>query len=233
MSMRHFKIQTSRIPAVISMGVLLFTGVLTPPLSVLAAGNDRTLQQDTNTLQAAGPTSVVALTNDHGTVTKAVAGTAQLGTVTPVSVDTHYRTGSITKTFVATTILQLVGEGRLSLDDTVDHWLPGVITGNGNDGTRITVRQLLQHTSGLFDYTLDNTFLSTIATADGFYANRFTTYTPQQLISIALAHPPVAAPGTSWSYANTNYVVAGEIIKAVTGNNWRSEVTNRIITPLG
>lgn len=223
----------SQMFAVLSVTLTALVGVQGMTLNVFAAGNENTLQQDVSTLQAAGPISVVALTNNSGAVTKAVAGTAQLGTDTPVSVDTHYRTGSITKTFVATTILQLVGEGRLSLDDTVDHWLPGVITGNGNDGSQITIRQLLNHTSGLFDYTVDNNFFATIGTADGFYANRFNQYTPQDLINIALAHAPVAAPGTAWAYSNTNYVVAGEVIKAVTGHDWSVEVTNRIITPLG
>ena len=192
-----------------------------------------TLQSDVNAVQAAGATSVVARFNDHGTVTDAVAGTAQYGTNTPVDPGSHYRTGSITKSFVSTVILQLVGEGRMSLDDTVDHWLPGVVTGNGNNGAGITIRQLLQHTSGLFNYTSDSAFASTLSSASAFAANKDHQYTPQDLLNIALAHPPVFGPGTAFQYSNTGYIVAGMVIQAVTGNNWATEVTNRIITPLG
>ncbi|MEV1199514.1 serine hydrolase domain-containing protein [Microbispora rosea] len=67
--------------------------------------------------------------------------------------DARFRAGSITKTFVATAVLQMVAEDRLRLDDTVEHWLPGLVDGTGNDGRRITLRMLLNHTSGLFDYT--------------------------------------------------------------------------------
>lgn len=192
-----------------------------------------TLQSDADGMVTAGVTSIVAQINDHGKLTSVSSGTAERGTNSPVSTNSKYRTGSVTKTFVSATILQLVGEGKVSLDDTVDRWLPGLITGNGNDGTKITVRQLLQHTSGLFEYILDDRFLATILTPEGFYANRYHTYTPQDLISLALAHPPDFAPGTSWEYSNTNYIVAGLIIKAVTGNTWDVEVTNRITKPLG
>lgn len=203
------------------------------PINASAGGNSSTLQQDVNVLHGAGPSSVVAQSVVHGVVTNAVAGTAELGTSTPVSKDTHFRAGSVTKTFVAATLLQLVGEGRLSLDDTVDRWLPGVVSGNGNDGTKITVRQLLQHTSGLFNYTFDDRFVATIETAEGFYAHQYDQYTPRDLIDLALSHPPSFDPGTSWEYSNTNYVLAGQVIQKVTGNPWYVEVDNRIIKPLG
>lgn len=198
-----------------------------------AAAAPSTFQTDVNSLVDAGVTSVVAQTDNRGIVTNAVAGTAQLGTSTPVFPNTHYRTGSVTKSFVAATVLQLVGEGKLSLDDTVARWLPGLITGNGNDGAKITVRQLLQHTSGLFEYVDDPRFVATIDNPTDFYAHRYDHYTPQQLIGYALSHPPAFEPGTSWSYSNTNYLVIGLVVKAVTGNTWDVEVTNRIVKPLG
>lgn len=135
-----------------------------------------------------------------------------------------------TKTFTATVVLQLAGEGRLSLDDTVAHWLPAVVAGNGNDGSRITIRELLQHASGIYDYTKD---LPALASAAGFQANRFRTYTPQQLVALAMQHPPLFAPGTSVSYSNTGYILLGMIINRVTGRSWASEVNARIIRPLG
>jgi D-alanyl-D-alanine carboxypeptidase len=176
---------------------------------------------------------MVAESVNNGQIVQAVAGTTQLGGHTAINPNTHYRTGSVTKTFVSATVLQLVGMGKLSLDDTVDHWLPGLITGNGNDGKKITIRELLQHTSGLVDYDTDSRFLSTISSASEFYANNMHSYTPNDLVSLALSHPPNFAPGTSWSYSNTNYIVAGMVIQAVTGNTWDVEVTNLLIKPLG
>lgn len=190
------------------------------------------LQQDTNQLQSAGPVSVVSRTVVNGVNTAAVAGTTTLGGTVAPSVNTHYRQGSITKTFVSTVILQLVGSGKMSLSDTVAKWLPGLITQNGNDGTKITVQQLLQHTSGLPDYASVPSFFKTIDNAADFYANNTHQYAPTDLVNIAQSQAPLFAPGSSWSYSNTNYIVAGMIIQKVTGNNWATEVNNRIIGPL-
>jgi D-alanyl-D-alanine carboxypeptidase len=192
------------------------------------------LQGYADRLQEAGNVGVlVHAMNKNGASIRARAGTSIRGTSLPVAYDSHFKTGSTTKTFVATVILQLESEGKLSLDDTVEHWLPGLVQGNGYDGSHITVRQLLNHTSGIFDYTLDENFFATISTPESFNANRFRTYTPQQLVAIALTHPPVFAPGESWDYSNTNYVIAGMLIKAVTGHPWGAEVHNRIAQPLG
>jgi D-alanyl-D-alanine carboxypeptidase len=128
----------------------------------------------------------------------------------------------ITKTFVSTVALQLVGEGRLSLDDTVEQWQPGLIPG----GAQITVRQLLNHTSGLFNYTDDDAFISEVLT------NPLTVYTPQQIITLANSYPPRFAPGTSWSYSNTNYIVAGLILERVTHQSISQLIQQRITGPL-
>ena len=93
---------------------------------------------------------------------------AQRGTTQAVPFDAHFRTGSVTKTFVSAVVLQLVAEGWLSLDDTVEQLLPNVIQGNGNDGTTMTLRQLMNHTSGLFNYFNDSAFFATIGTKAGF-----------------------------------------------------------------
>lgn len=190
------------------------------------------LQEDMNAFTANGSVGAFTEVISRGTPIYARAGVATIGTQQPIDPAARFRIGSVTKVFVATVVLQLVGEGRLSLDDTVDHWLPGVVTGNGNDGTRITVRELLQHTSGLFDYTEDATFTPLYRTAKGFASLQYQTFTPRQLISLAISHPPYFAPGTGYHYSSTGYVTAGQIIQAVTGNTWQTEVQNRIITPL-
>src|SRR5204863_2019463 len=124
---------------------------------------------------------------------------------------------------------QLVGEKKLTLEDTVDRWLPGVVSGNGNDGRKITVRQLLQHTSGLTDYL---TGMPWLFSQEGFEQHRFDSVDPEQAAALAMTFPPQFAPGAKWDYSNTNYLLAGMIIKAVTGHDWRIEVRNRIIVPL-
>ncbi|MFD9034216.1 serine hydrolase domain-containing protein [Streptomyces sp. NPDC059567] len=143
----------------------------------------------------------------------------------------RYRVGSITKTFVATVLLQLQAEGRLDLDDPVEKWLPGVVRGNGHDGRKITVRQLLNHTSGIYGYTADTGFQEKVF-GPGFLEHRYDTWTPRQLVAIAMTHKPDFAPGTAWNYSNTNYVLAGMVIEKVTGRPYGKEVERRIIKPL-
>ncbi|MFE7193742.1 serine hydrolase domain-containing protein [Kitasatospora sp. NPDC057541] len=162
----------------------------------------------------------------------AAVGAADTATGQPRSPRERFRIGSLTKTFTATVVLQLRAEGRLSLDDTVEKWLPGVVQGNGNDGARITVRQLLGHTSGLFSYDEDPTMIQRLASPD-FLVHRFDTYRPEDLVRTAVSHPPVFAPGTSRSYSNTNFVLAGMIIAKVTGRPYGEEIEKRIIRPLG
>ncbi|MFF1381729.1 serine hydrolase domain-containing protein [Streptomyces sp. NPDC058308] len=157
------------------------------------------------------------------------SGTADRDTGRPVPHQGYFRMGSNTKTFVSTVMLQLVGEGRIRLDDTVDQWLHGVVDANGNDGRRITVRQLLQHTSGLPDY--DESL--PVTDEEEFQKHRFDRYAPRDLVDMALRHRPLFEPGKGWSYSNTGYILAGMIIEKVTGRHWSDEVRERIIEPLG
>ncbi|MCY1138928.1 serine hydrolase [Actinoplanes sp. Pm04-4] len=158
------------------------------------------------------------------------SGVADRRTGRPMPFDGRFRIGSNTKTFVSVVVLQLVGEGKLSLDDKVEHLLPGVVSGNGNDGRRITVRQLLQHTTGLHNYTED---LAALGSAEAYQAHRFDHYEPEDLVALAMKHEPDFAPGTKWAYSNTNYILAGMIIERVTGHSWATEVRARIVRPLG
>lgn len=149
--------------------------------------------------------------------------------------EARYRIASTTKTFVSTVVLQLVGEGLLSLDDTVERWLPGLVQGNGNHGDRITIRNLLQNTSGLHNYT------SQLALGDeeSYEKDRYQERTPGELVQLALAQKPSFPPAEKgdphpdWEYSNTNFVLAGMVIKAVTGQDWRTELKERIVRPLG
>ncbi|MFJ1888890.1 serine hydrolase domain-containing protein [Streptomyces sp. NPDC088170] len=144
----------------------------------------------------------------------------------------HFRGASITKTFIATVLLQLEAEGKLSLDDTVESWLPGLIRGNGYDGDRITVRQLLNHTSGIANHTSDPAFAHD-AVGPGFPEHRYDTHTPEELVAIALKYPPQPDPQKAPLYSNTNFVIAGMVIERVTGRSYAQEATRRVIRPLG
>jgi D-alanyl-D-alanine carboxypeptidase len=193
-------------------------------------GGSGPLQQEVDAIRAGGAISALAEVTTPSATRRARAGVADISSGAPVPLNAEFRIGSSTKTFVATVVLQLAGENRLSLDDTVEHWLPGVVDGNGNDGSRITIRQLLQHTSGIYNYTDD---LAILTSAGSFTADRFRTYSPEQLVALATRHAPLFQPGTAWSYSNTNYILAGMIINRVTGQSWAHEVNARIIRPLG
>jgi D-alanyl-D-alanine carboxypeptidase len=177
------------------------------------------------------PGATATARDGHRTWT-ATAGVGDLRTGEPRSARDRYRVGSITKTFVATVVLQLEAEGRLSLDDTVEEWLPGLVRGNGHDGSRITLRHLLNHTSGVYNYTADEEFARTYFLADGFLRHRYDTVPPERLVAVAMSHRPDFAPGASWAYSNTNYVLAGLVVEKATGRPWGEEVRRRIIAPL-
>jgi D-alanyl-D-alanine carboxypeptidase len=130
--------------------------------------------------------------------------------------------GSVTKTFVAVVVLQLVDEGELALDDPIGPLLEG--TGvEIADADTITVRQLLQHTSGLAEYIDEPAVTS--------QGDR--VWSPAELVAVAETHGRIDAPGGGHHYANTNYVVLGEIVRHVTGHTWDDEVRRRIVEPLG
>ncbi|MEJ3748996.1 serine hydrolase domain-containing protein [Actinomycetes bacterium KLBMP 9797] len=186
------------------------------------------LRQDVDAIHALGMTGAQArLVTPDGRPEVATSGVADLTTGRPVPPDGRFRIASTGKALVATVTLQLVGEGRLSLADTVERWLPGVVRGNGNDGRRITVRQLLQHTSGIHDDFPDYT------TAAEFYRHRYDVYPPEQLVARAMGHRPDFAPGTAWGYSSTGYLLVDMIIERVTGRPWHEEVDRRILRPLG
>ncbi|TYB56653.1 beta-lactamase family protein [Nonomuraea sp. PA05] len=163
------------------------------------------------------------------------AGARELGGTEQPPMNGHVRIGSNTKTFTAVLVLQLVAEGRAGLDAPVDDYLPEF----GLD-RRITVRMLLQHTSGIFNFTgeyyPDGTFAPGIAatnTGKEWVDNRFKTYLPEELVRLAVSKPARFEPGSDWSYANTNYVVARLLIEKITGNSYAEEMRRRILEPLG
>ncbi|GAA1717487.1 serine hydrolase domain-containing protein [Streptomyces yatensis] len=172
------------------------------------------------------PGALVEVRNRRGAGWVLTSGVADVKSHAPVRRDSRFRIGSMTKPFVATVVLQLVGERRVVLDAPVERYLPGVVRGHGNDGRRITVRQLLQHSSGVPDYLA-------YLTPREILEDPLAHHDIRDLVNIALAHPPTFEPGTGWHYSNTGYLLAGMLIEKVTGHTYGEEIHRRIIAPLG
>ncbi|MGC0420189.1 serine hydrolase domain-containing protein [Embleya sp. AB8] len=191
------------------------------------------LRADLRALVTGGGTASLAEVRDGSTSWRGTAGTANVTTGEPVRADSRFRIGSATKLITATVLLQLVGERRLDLDDPVERRLPGVLPA----GSTITVRQLLDHTSGLYDYTqlpefahdlLDPKELHTWLTTD-----RWQTWPAAELVRRALAHGPYPGAPGEFHYSSTNYLIAGMLIERLTGHTYAHEVEHRILRPVG
>ncbi|MFF1381384.1 serine hydrolase domain-containing protein [Streptomyces sp. NPDC058308] len=218
--------------AMMTTAMALTAGALTVPASADARGDrHEATRRALDGIVAEGVPGVTAQVRDENGPWNAASGLGDLKRKTPRGEHDRFRVGSITKTFVATVLLQLQAEGRIDLDDTVGKWLPGVVEGHGHDGDRITVRQILNHTSGIAEYSEDEEFVRKVFGKD-FFKHRYDTWAPRQLVDLAMRHKPAFEPGTNWSYSNTNYIVAGMIIKKVTGNAYGDEIRRRVIAPL-
>ena len=183
-----------------------------------AAGVDNALSQVVARDELAGGVAVV---RDGTDITRFSAGYSDVDTRAGFAPQTHVRAASITKTFVAATILQLVAEGKLDLDTSIETYLPGRIRGEGIDAKAITVRQLLRHQSGLPEY-FDADTKPPVEPVSG-----------DQLLDAALTRRAQFAPGSAIKYTNTNYVIAGLLLEKLTGHPAVDEITRRIIVPLG
>lgn len=194
-----------------------------------AAPND-VVQQELDALvsQTGYPGAIATVRDGDGEVRTYTAGKGDLETGAPIDPTSRVRIASNTKMFTATLVLQLVAEDEVRLGARVERYLPGLVRGHGNDGRRITVRQLLQQTSGLPDYD------EIVLDGGGDLRSAAHTYfEPRQLLDAALAERRHFAPGTKWEYSNTNYVLLGLLAQRVTGRPIGELMTQRIIEPLG
>ncbi|MEU6376055.1 serine hydrolase domain-containing protein [Streptomyces sp. NPDC046909] len=170
-----------------------------------------------------GAPGAMARIDDRGTVRRVVTGVADRRTGRTISTRDRFRIGSVTKTFSAVVLLQLVDEKKLRLDAPVNRYLPGLLPDD-----RITVRHVLSHRSGLYDYTNDMFARS----VPGFEAVRTKVFTYRQLVNRSLRHARTNRPGAAYSYSNTNFVVAGMLIEKLTGRSVGTAYQSRIIEPL-
>ena len=178
-------------------------------------------------VDAGYPAALATVRDPQGNTTNAVAGTGNLETGEAPPLDGEVRIGSNTKTFVAVVTMQLVQEGKITLDEPIETYLPGLLHGEGIDGAKITVRQLLQHTSGLPEYT------DTVPGETDIFQVRDNYYSLRDLLDVALSKPAVFEPGSQFRYTNTNYIVLSLLAEKVTHRPLAEQITQRIIEPLG
>ena len=177
-------------------------------------------------VDAGFPAALAAVTKADGSTVGVAVGKGNLETGEAPPLDGEVRVGSNTKTFVAVVLMQLVQEGKITLDEPIETYLPGLIHGEGIDSSKITVRQLLQHTSGLPEYN-DKIGL------DDPFANRDVYYSQRDCLDVALSHPALFEPGSQFKYTNTNYLVLSLLAEKVTHRPLAEQITQRIIEPLG
>jgi D-alanyl-D-alanine carboxypeptidase len=185
------------------------------PPATRAPPDPAALQRQLDKVVEAGTPGVVALVRSGHQTWQGASGLGNLDAKRPARAGDRFRIGSMTKSFVATVALQLVGEHKLGLDDHLERWLPRLVP----NGDHITVRQLLNHTSGLYDYSDD-------------LPEPPRSFQPRELVAIATGHRPLFAPGKRFSYSNTNYILAGLVIERVTGQRLATQLQQRIFGPL-
>ena len=168
---------------------------------------------------SAGVPGALVLVRDGDRTRTAAAGLADVAAHRKLRPEDRFRVGSVTKTFVAAVVLELVGERHVRLDDPVGRWLPGLLP----DGGRITVRDLLAHRSGLPDVADDPEVL---------HGSR-SDWPPRRLVALVARRPRISAPGGAFHYSSTNYLVLGLLVERVTGRSLGAELRRRILGPLG
>ncbi|MEM9509510.1 MAG: serine hydrolase [Cyanobacteria bacterium P01_E01_bin.35] len=172
------------------------------------------------------PGAAVAIVSPAGSWFGA-SGVANVEDNIPLEPDDRFEIGSITKTFTATVILQLVEEGVLSLEDNLTDWLPESVTADIPNANNITLENLLQHTSGMADY-VDVLFAQAASNPLVFTQD----WQPAALVDLIDGQPALFEPGESFFYSNTNFLLLGIVIESATNNNIAAEIRDRIIEPL-
>lgn len=183
--------------------------------AALAADLQHTIDSFQTTFNLKGISASVYVPNEG--IWKGVTGVSHPGV--PISPETGFAIASNTKLFTGVLLLKLAEDGQLSLDDSLHEHLPTL----NNVDPNITVRQLLNHTSGLSDVNIPGY-------GDSMLADPYRVFQPEEII--AWVPPPLAAPGTGWSYCNTNYLLAGLVAESVTGQSFSQLLRNNILNPL-
>ncbi|MFM9443672.1 serine hydrolase domain-containing protein [Streptomyces acidiscabies] len=210
--------------AALTTGVLPATSAYAAPAPTVPAADMEGVETALKAAMAQGaPGAMARYVGPYGAQVRTV-GVLDRESGAPMDIHARFRIGSVSKTFSSVVLLQLVQEGRLTLDAPVNQYLPGLLPDD-----RITVRDLLTHRSGLADYT-DDMFEHTVP---GFESVRNRVFSYQELLDLSLALPRTTEPGVSYRYSNTNFVVVGMLIEKLTGTPVAAQYEKRIFKPLG
>ncbi|GAA3486953.1 serine hydrolase domain-containing protein [Streptomyces cremeus] len=194
------------------------------PVVAEQRGPDRTaLKEALKGLPDAQATSAIVRVGGHGTW-RGSAGVRDIRTGAKAIGNARFRAGSTTKVVTAALVLKLAAQGRIDLNGTVQHYLPGLLT---RDFAPITVRQLLNYTSGL------QPGKSLGDTVDEAYPHRFETLTPQEVVAASVAKGPRHAPGAEQHYGNHHYLVLAMLVEKVTDDTYAHQARVRVLRPLG
>ena len=158
----------------------------------------------------------------EGTEEVATLAMGESMTGVPATVDMHFRNGAVAISYLGTVLLQLVDEGKVGLDDTIDRWLPNALASD-----KVTLRMLINCTSGYADFVAQKTFV------DALYKDPFRAWTTEEQLNYVADKPLLYEPGTNWSYAHTNFVRLGEALSAIAGEPVDELIRKRIVEPLG
>jgi D-alanyl-D-alanine carboxypeptidase len=223
---RHGRLAiTGALLACLAAAAALSTATATAKPTTGGAQKAPSLQQDVDALVAAGAPGAILFIRDGNKTTNLTGGFADLPHKTPMRGNEHFKIASLTKTYTATVALQLVQEGKLSVKDNVERWLPKLVP----NGRQITVHMLLNHTSGLADFDSDPRYLKP------YLAGNLAYEWPQRdLVRIAVSHKPLFPPGKAPHevYSNTDYVLLGLIIEKAAKRSLGAEMRRRIFGPL-
>lgn len=203
-----------------------------PATASRSQGLDRkALTQRLNAVHEAGMYGAYSSVRDGRAQWNGATGLADIDTGRPTRPDMRHRVGSITKSFTSVAVLQQSAKGRIQLDGPVGDYLPGLVP--GERGHKITVRMLMNHTSGLGDYIAEafpSLKENSPKSLDEF---RYRTLSPTRLIGHGVNAPQEFEPGTAWSYSNTNYLLLGELLRKVTGEDPEKVITENVIRKAG
>ncbi|MCV7303296.1 beta-lactamase family protein [Mycobacterium barrassiae] len=164
---------------------------------------------------------IVRVTVDGKEIVTDAAGESMTGV--PATPRMHFRNGAVAISYVATLLLKLVDEQKVSLDDKLSKYLPQI-----PHADRVTLAQLAQMTSGYVDYVIGNTKMN-----DAVYANPFRRWTVHELLQFAVSQPLLYEPGTNWNYAHTNYLLLGLALEKATGEEMSKLLSEKVLRPLG
>ena len=175
-----------------------------------------------------GPGVLVSVTGPKGVYEQAYGYASRATNARPISLDDHMRIGSATKTFTGLAVMRCIDQGLMSLDDTLDMFNTiDYQVSEVPNSDRITVRHMLMHRSGVYDYMTNS------AVQIRFYLLPGATFTVSNILNTIVKGNPIDEPGAGWHYTNSNTVLLGLCVRAVTGRDIRDVIIEDIITPLG